>query len=62
MALDLPQGMTITAPIKPEHEAILTRDALALVAALHRQFEGRRRELLAARARRVARPDLRMRI
>src|SRR3984885_13750879 len=57
MALDLPQGMTITAPIKPEHETILTRDALSLVAALHRQFEGRRGELLAARAQRVKRLD-----
>ncbi|CAM2145968.1 malate synthase A [Pararobbsia alpina] len=57
MALDLPQGMTITAPIKPEHESILTPDALALVAKLHRQFEGRRRELLAARVQRAKRLD-----
>src|SRR5207245_2903785 len=46
-------------------EAILTPDALELLASLHRQFDGRRRELLAARAarrRRIAageRPDFR---
>ena len=45
-SLSLPQGMEITAEIKPGYEAILTREALELVAALHRTFEPRRQELL----------------
>ncbi len=52
--LDLPQGMEISAPLHPRFDEILTRDALALVAKLHRAFEPRRRELLAARERRQA--------
>jgi malate synthase len=55
--LPLPQGMTITGEIKPGFETILTRDALELVAQLHRAFEPRRRELLQARAERVRRLD-----
>ncbi|KVE33822.1 malate synthase A [Burkholderia sp. TSV86] len=55
--LKLPQGMAITGEIQPGYEAILTPDALALVAQLHRQFEPRRRELLAARAARTQRLD-----
>ena len=57
MALTLPQGMTITAPIQPEHEPILTPEALALVAKLHRAFEPRRRALLAARTQRASELD-----
>jgi malate synthase len=53
----LPQGMTITGEIKPSFEAILTREALELVAQLHRAFEPRRRQLLQARAERVKRLD-----
>ncbi|AOJ01552.1 malate synthase [Burkholderia mayonis] len=55
--LKLPQGMAITGEIKPGYEAILTPEALELVAKLHRQFEPRRRELLAARAERTKRLD-----
>jgi len=51
-ALNLPAGMQINAPIHPGFEDILTHDALALVAKLHRTFEPRRQELLQARARR----------
>jgi malate synthase len=40
----------IKAPLKPGFDAILTPGALALVASLHRAFEGRRRDLLARRA------------
>lgn len=40
-----------------EHAAILTPDALAFLADLHRQFDARRRDLLAARATRQARYD-----
>ena len=49
MSLNLPAGMEINAPIKPAYETILTTDALALVAKLHRAFEGVRQELLQAR-------------
>ncbi len=50
--MNLPQGVQIAAPMKPEYERILTHDALALVAKLHRAFEARRQELLAARVER----------
>ena len=49
--------MEISAEIKPGYEAILTREALELVAALHRTFEPRRQELLQARAERTKRLD-----
>src|SRR6187399_1819707 len=42
-------GVTIGANIPEECEEILTAEALALVAELHRRFDGRRRELLQAR-------------
>lgn len=42
-------GVTINASIPKECEEILTAEALALVAELHRQFDGRRRALLEAR-------------
>ena len=44
-AFDLPDGVRITAPIEPGFEAVLSHDALALVARLHRKFETRRRKL-----------------
>jgi malate synthase len=52
MSSPLPQGVSISGRMTPEFEQILTHDALAFVARLHRQFEPRRRELLAARAAR----------
>ncbi|MGU7780294.1 malate synthase A [Burkholderia sp. PU8-34] len=55
--LTLPQGMAITGEIQPGYDAILTPDALALVAALHRTFEPRRQTLLQARAERTKRLD-----
>jgi malate synthase len=48
----LPDGVRISAPISPEFASILTPEALALVAKLHRRFEPRRQELLAWRAAR----------
>ncbi len=57
MNLALPEGMQINAPILPGFESILTRPALDLVAKLHRAFEPRRQELLAARAERAKRLD-----
>ncbi len=57
MSLNLPAGMEINAPIKPAYETILTTDALALVAKLHRAYEGVRQELLQARIDRQAAID-----
>jgi malate synthase len=54
---NLPAGVQINAPLLPGFESILTHDALAFVARLHRQFNGRRAELLAARAERTKRLD-----
>ncbi|WP_306369915.1 malate synthase A [Nocardiopsis sp. CC223A] len=42
-------GVEITGPLNDRFDEILTDEALALVAELHRAFEERRRELLAAR-------------
>lgn len=55
--LKLPAGMTITAPVKPEYAEILTPEALAFVAELHRRFEPRRRELMEKREERQQRLD-----
>ena len=48
----LPEGVRVSAPISAEFAQILSLEALAFVAKLHRQFEPRRRELLARRAAR----------
>ncbi|WP_010147589.1 malate synthase A [Serinicoccus profundi] len=53
--LDLPDGVEVDAPLRPGYEEILSRRALELVAALHRELEPRRQERLAARAEVVAR-------
>ncbi|MCZ2136110.1 MAG: malate synthase A [Burkholderiales bacterium] len=50
-------GIVVEAPITPEFAAILTPEAMALVAKLHRAFEPRRQQLLAARAERARRLD-----
>jgi malate synthase len=52
-----PEGVQISAEVTPEMAEILTPEALALVAKLHREFEPRRRELLAAREKRAKRLD-----
>ena len=57
MSLDLPSGVQINAPILPGFDTILTRPALEFVAKLHRTFEPRRQELLAARVERAKRLD-----
>jgi len=57
MAITLPAGMKITGEILPAYEDILTPEALALVDKLHRAFEPRRQELLAARVERTKRLD-----
>lgn len=48
----LPAGVEIKAPVSAEFAHILTPDALAFVAKLHRAFEPRRQELLARRGAR----------
>jgi malate synthase len=50
MSTPLPKGASVSGRITPEFAQILTPEALAFIAALHRQFEARRRELLARRA------------
>ncbi len=55
--LDLPEGVSILAPVSAEYRTILTNEALSLLVKLHRQFEPRRREALAARTARAAELD-----
>ena len=50
-------GVTFTAPISPAHATILTPEAVAFLAGLHRAFNSRRKELLAARVARQAALD-----
>ena len=57
MPLDIAANIQITGPIEGRAVEILTPEAVAFVADLHRRFDGRRRELLAARAARQARFD-----
>ncbi|MGY2700530.1 malate synthase A [Nocardioides sp. HB32] len=49
----MPDGVEITGPMHARYDEILTDRALELVALLHRELDGRRRELLARRAERV---------
>ncbi len=51
------QPVQVQATTRPEHDAILTPDALTFLAGLHRRFDSRRQELLAARVARQARYD-----
>src|SRR6516165_5715013 len=50
-------GVRVTAPLKPEYAEILTPPALEMVAALHRAFNVRRKELLARRQQVQAKLD-----
>jgi malate synthase len=50
----LPQGVRLTASVAPEHEPILSRDALAFVVSLQREFGARRQGILESRRRRRA--------
>src|SRR2546421_4530350 len=49
------EGVEVRGPVQGRQETILTAEALAFVAALQREFGGRRRQLLQARAERQAR-------
>ena len=51
----LPEGVEILEVVSPEMAEILTPEALSFVAGLHREFNGRRAELLAARQARQER-------
>src|SRR5580693_4844324 len=48
-------GIVVRGPLEPRFAEILTPEALAFVAALHRKFDARRVELLQARAARQKR-------
>ena len=50
MSAPLPQGVAISAAVTAAFAEILSPEALGFVAKLHRKFESRRQELLAARA------------
>jgi malate synthase len=49
-----PRDVEVTGPLSARYDEILTAEALAFLAALHREFDGRRRELLAKRKEREA--------
>ena len=57
MSQAIPAGVEIKAEVTPAFADILTPDALALIAKLHRAFEPRRQELLAKRVERAKRLD-----
>ena len=52
------EAAVVAAPMPPRGEEVLTPEALALVADLHRRFDARRRELLGFRTERQGRFDL----
>jgi malate synthase len=52
-----PAGVALHRPLQPRYDEILTSEALSFVAALHRRFDARRRELLEARIARQKRYD-----
>ena len=52
-----PEGVTVTGPITPEYQAVLTPAALSLIARLQRAFNSRRLELLHRRAERQLKID-----
>ena len=54
---NVPAGMQVLGRITPEFEPVLTPDALAFLAKLHRSFNARRLELLERRAQRQKRID-----
>ncbi|HSJ43027.1 MAG TPA: malate synthase A [Xanthobacteraceae bacterium] len=56
-ALAVVAGVVVRGGMGPRYAEILTRDAVAFLAELHRRFDGKRRALLAARAERQKRFD-----
>jgi malate synthase len=57
MNMRTPNGVQVHAPLHPRFDEILTPEALAFVAKLHRAFETRRQELLKKRIERQVRID-----
>lgn len=57
MSVALPRGVTVAGVVPDPFGTVLTAEALDFVATLHREFDPRRRELLAARAERQKRLD-----
>jgi malate synthase len=55
--IPLPQGLDLLAPVSPQQAAILSPEALEFFAALHREFNPRRLELLGRRRERQAALD-----
>jgi malate synthase len=47
--MDTPEGLEITGPMHDRFEEVLSPNALELIVRLHRELDGRRQELLAAR-------------
>jgi len=47
-------GVQVLGPMHDRYDEVLTPEALGLIASLHREFDGRRRELLEQRRQRVA--------
>ena len=57
----MPAGVTLRGKMLPEYHSILTPEALAFLAELHRRFDGERQRLLdlrAARAKRFSKGEL----
>lgn len=50
-------GVEVIAPATESHDRVLTPEAMAFIADLHRTFNGRRKDLLAARQERMKRLD-----
>ena len=48
--LDLPTGVAVKGAVQPRFDEVLSHDALAFVAELHRRFNETRKRLLALRA------------
>src|SRR5437773_12369602 len=46
------EGVEVRAPVAEQDESLFTAEALGFLAALHRRFDGARRDLLRQRARR----------
>jgi malate synthase len=57
MPLQLPAGVQVLGPVTLDVEAVLTGDALAFIADLHRRFNPTRKDLLKRRATRQAELD-----
>ncbi len=57
MSAETIDGLTIAAPVDGRYAEILTPEALALLAEIHRAFDPRRHELLERRKQRQAELD-----